>query len=385
MSARYIPKVYIRGCGVVSSLGRGLAAQREALASGRSRPEALVLDDLDERRGSYLYHRVDRPAGPDRLRGMAHDAMDDALANACLSDGERRKAALFVGTSSSEIGESEWLYEQDVRRGEPDFPMRVSGHGRFTSELCRAYGFYGGEFLFSTACSSSANALIYAFRMIRAGLLDDAVVLGTECFNKISLYGFDALMLASDAPSRPFDRDRRGLVLGEGVAALVLSSRPAPRAERPVYVLGGSNLCDTTSATNSSPQAVADVMREALTDSGVHPSQVRAVKAHGTSTPTNDLVEGQAMCAVFDDPPPFTSLKSMIGHTLGACGALETAGILACLDAGFFPPTANFENPMDDLPIAPVASPRPVEPGHFLLNFFGFGGNNSSLVISNDS
>lgn len=383
MSAQETPRVYIRGCGVVSCLGRGMPAQRDALRRGQSRPDALDLDDLDGSRGRYLYHRVDSGTGPERLREMSRAALDDAFEQAGLTDGQREAAALLVGTSSSEIAESEWLYEQDVRRGEPGFPMRISGHGRFAAELCAEYGLAGGEYLVSTACSSSANALIHASRLIRAGLLDDAVVMGTECFNKISLYGFEALMLAADAPSRPFDRDRQGLVLGEGAAAMVLSRRPPEDGSTPVRILGGANLCDTTSATNSVPEAVAGVMREALDDSGLRPDEVTAIKAHGTSTPTNDLVEGQAMRAVFSKLPPFTSIKSMLGHTLGACGVLETAAVLACLQQGFFPPTANFAHPMEDLPLTPVVRPHAVPRGHFLMNFFGFGGNNSSLIVSN--
>jgi 3-oxoacyl-(acyl-carrier-protein) synthase len=254
-----------------------------------------------------------------------------------------------------------------------------SGYGMLAEVLARRHGFRGFRLTFNTACSSSANAALYAARMIARGELDHALVLGTESFNRMSLLGFASLMLVSESAARAFDASRDGLILGEGVGAIVLGrARPGQAA----WLCGGANLCDTSSATNSRPEAIARVMKAALTDAGVAPGAVSAIKAHGTSTPSNDQAEGEGMKQLFGERlPPFTSLKGHMGHTLGACGALETAGLLATLREGFLPATAGFEETDPDLGIAPERGNRPAGAGTYLLNYFGFGGNNTSLVV----
>lgn len=254
-----------------------------------------------------------------------------------------------------------------------------SGYGMLADTLARRLGVNGPCMTFNTACSSSANAALYAARLIDSGAIEHALVLGTESYNRLSLLGFASLMLVSDSGLRPFDASRDGLVLGEGVGALVLGR---PERGRAAHISGGANLCDTSSATNSRPEAIAHVMQSALTDAGITVSDLAAIKAHGTSTPSNDKAEGEGMKLAFGDRlPPFTSMKGHFGHTLGACGALETAALLAVLDAGFLPATAGFAERDPDLGISPMTERGGAAEGHYLLNYFGFGGNNTSLVL----
>jgi len=368
----------VLGVGVVSTLGRGLAAHAEG--QGRDpAPAARVHADEIEPGKRLPYRPVAADAGFDEL---IDGALSDALGEAGLDVRERPRVGLFLGSSSLDIGVCERAYAAALAAGErPEAAMAWarSGYGFLADQVARRFGIAGPCLTVNTACSSSANAALYAARMIRAGELDHAVVLGTEDFNRLSLLGFASLMLVTAEEARPFDAARDGLVLGEGVAALVLG--PAD-GQRRFHLCGGANVCDTSSATNSSPEHVAGVMSEALTDAGVTPQSVAGVKAHGTSTPSNDEAEGRGLRLLFgSSPPPFTSLKGHLGHTLGACGAIETAALMAALEAGFLPATAGFREMDPDLAIAPLREPASADEGFYLLNFFGFGGNNTSLVM----
>jgi 3-oxoacyl-(acyl-carrier-protein) synthase len=237
----------------------------------------------------------------------------------------------------------------------------------------------GPCFSFGTACSASANALLYATWMIREGLLDHAVVVGLEWRNQLTPLGFNSMLLVARDGCRPFDAKRNGIVLGEAVAVAVLGAgKPAHAAWQ---LAGGATLCDVSHPTQPSSTRIADTLRQALDDAGASIADILAIKAHGTGTPGNDLSEGQALRAVFgDEPPPFTSIKPLFGHTLGACGVVETLATLACLDADFLPGTAGFREPDAEIGLTPLTQPRELSRAPVLLNFFGFGGNNCCLV-----
>lgn len=368
----------VLGAGIVSALGRGLAAHAEAQQRPPAAASRVTADELEPGRRLPYRPVVSQLA----FAELVDQTVGDALAEAEIDVRGRPGVGLFLGSSSLDIGICERDYAAALAAGEePDAPMAQgrSGYGSLADAVAGRFGIEGPSLTVNTACSSSANAALYAARMIQSGELDYAVVLGTEDFNRLSLLGFASLMLVTEEQARPFDAGRDGLVLGEGVAALVLG-RPDPRC--PFHLDGGANLCDTSSATNASPQSIAQVMREALAEAGVARDAVAAVKAHGTSTPSNDQAEGQGMRQLFGDAlPPFTSLKGHLGHTLGACGAIEMAALMACLRAGFLPATAGFRRPDPELGITPLRAPAAARAGSYLLNFFGFGGNNTSLVL----
>ena len=188
--------------------------------------------------------------------------------------------------------------------------------------------------------------------------------------------------------------------IGEAVGAVLLEADDAAhnddlllggRSRHPgsrdtgASLLGGANLCDIHHTTSASPDgsAMRHVMEMALTDAGLRPADVSLIKAHGTGSLDNDTAEAAAMRTLFGtDVPPFTSIKRYLGHTLGACGAVELAALLGCLRAGFVPPTAGFSHPDAALNITPLTEARPAPVGPVMLNFFGFGGNYASLLIA---
>ncbi|MBA1145578.1 beta-ketoacyl synthase [Ectothiorhodospiraceae bacterium WFHF3C12] len=367
----------VLGTGMVSHLGTGSQAHVTALASEPPEVSWVGAGELED--GKRLPYRG--VAGAPSLPDMMDAAAEQALREAGLVGSRRAGMGLFLGSSSLQIGDCEVAYHE-ARKKDPDaVPMggERSGYGVVADVLARRLGLGGPRLTFNTACSSSANAALYAARMIARGELETALILGTESYNRMSLLGFASLMLISDTGARPFDAGRDGLVLGEGVGALVLGRAGAGQA---VQFHGGANRCDTSSATNSRPDAIAAVMQSALDEARIPASDVTAIKAHGTSTPSNDEAEGAGMRLTFGDGvPPFTSMKGHLGHTLGACGALETAALVSVLKAGFLPATAGFTEMDSELGIEPLESNRPAGDGFYLLNYFGFGGNNTSLVL----
>lgn len=363
--------VYIHAAGVTSTLGFGPGQQARGLADAPPAPQDVTLDHSGAPHRFPLHRLADTACDP------LAACVTDALEAAGLEPDERRRCGVFLGSTCSNLAADERAYRERLHEPGAYALDLAGGHGDLTAQLAREHGLGGPQFFFGTACSSSANALLYAARMIERGDMDTALVVGTEHCNLLSLYGFVALELLAAGRARPFDRARDGLVLGEGVAALVLSHAPSPWRVR-----GGATRVDGHSPTGSSAHAIGRVISEALATAEVTPDRITAIKAHGTATPLNDQAESAALQGVFECLPPTASLKGALGHTLGGCGAVETAAIMACVEQGFWPASAGFAHPdTDPAGIAPLTQPWPADQGCFLLDFFGFGGNNCAYVI----
>lgn len=366
---------YVLGGGLVTSLGRGLPAHARALAAGQARP-GLAPVSFAGRSLPYHFAADPREEGVSFTR-LIEQAVGDALAAAALPPEAVSRLGLFVGSTSLDLPLHEAAYAATYARG--DVPaVKEPGYGNLARHIAGHFGIAGPQYTLNTACSSSANAVLYARAMLAEGRIDHALVVGAEGYNRLSLLGFAALLLLTREGYRPFDRARDGLVLGEGVGALVLGREARPGA---YAVTGAATACDPSSPTSSQTERVAEVIRGALDDAGLAPGDFVAIKAHGTGTPSNDLSEGQALLAVFGAPPPLTSIKPYFGHTLGACGAIEVLCMLACWQEGFLPATPGFTAADVALGLRPEAAKRPLPAGAMLCNFCGFGGNNTSLVL----
>ncbi|HBE00869.1 MAG TPA: beta-ketoacyl-[acyl-carrier-protein] synthase family protein [Spirochaetia bacterium] len=240
----------------------------------------------------------------------------------------------------------------------------------------------------NTACSSSLNSIILGARMIRQGLCEAALAGGTDCLCLFTLNGFNSLMILDKNGCRPFDSTRQGLTLGEGAGFVVLESEDhaAKRRKIPLCRLSGwGNTCDAHHMTASSPEgdgAVAS-MNEALAMSSLKPEQIDYINAHGTGTPNNDLSEGRALEKVFTKVPPVSSTKAVTGHTLGASGGIETVLCILSILHGHIYPNLRYTSPMAELSFKPALSMLSGQKIHHVLtNSFGFGGSNSTLVLS---
>ncbi len=381
MSTNGPASVYLRGSDAVSSAGRGSAALADACLALSTTPAQVRFASLGREIELPYFRALDANAEADAvLLEVVRAALDDAQ----LSAARRRRIGLFVGSSSGGIHHHECAYAEAYANNAEALPIHRPDQSRLATWLHRQLQLEGPSYTIATACSSAANALLYASWMLREGRLDDALVVGVEIENQLSQQGFYSMMLATRAISRPFDRQRDGIVLGECAAALVLS-REVPTARPAWRILGGASLCDTTHPTNPSAHQIAATLRDALVDSAIPVTRISAIKAHGTGTRANDLAEGLGMQQCFDTSlPPFSSIKPVLGHTLGACGVLETLAFTACLDRGSLPATRGHEQPDPEIGVQPLTATQAWSGGPVLLNYFGFGGNNCALVLDRE-
>lgn len=318
-----------------------------------------------------------------RLHRTATRIAEQALADAGLDPGQRRRTGLFLGSSSFDICSQEASYRDELAAPGEAIALRGSSIGDLANNLVLSLGLRGPDYSFNTACTASANALAAAVTQVAAGRLDHALVLGVELYNDVSALGFQGLGLLTSSVMKPFDSERDGLVLGESVAAVVIGRAPANAAGL-FGLRGAASLSDTHSITASQPEGdtIARVMRQALADAELTPTDIDAIKVHGTASLSNDEAEAAGMHQVFDALPPVCALKPYLGHTLGACGLTELVLFYRALEAGFLVGTPGISSGDGDLGVRLTQAPAPCTGGTFMLNYFGFGGNNTSLVIS---
>jgi 3-oxoacyl-[acyl-carrier-protein] synthase-1 len=379
-------ETWFSGSGIRSALGTGVAATVEAL---RRPPSAPTMLSVPLGAGKEDVPYLGMPGALDgdpaeRLYSLIEGAAHEAIAESDLSAADLKTTALLLGTSSLDISITEAAYARDIAAGVEAHPlMSNSSMGELGRSVAKRLGVGGGDMTINTACTASANALVYGEQLVRTGRASHALVLGTETFNRTTALGFKGLELLTPVGMRPFDKDRRGIVLGEACAALVVG--PDKRAGA-FQLRGSSNLCDThgISAANPDGSTVAAVMRGALDAAGITPADVTAIKSHGTASLLNDEAEAAGLKNVFGvDLPLVCALKPFIGHTFGACGLAELVMLCATVGAGFIPGTPGISAAPGDLGIGLTQAPTPVGAGHFLLNYFGFGGNNTALVVAN--
>lgn len=370
-------EVYFLGSDLASVQGRGVSVAASACLEGRLRASPVSLP-APEGEITLPYCAIDDGLHPEQ---RIEQVIGTALAQAMLPWDALRRTAVFIGTSSGDIGEHERSYARARVADREAIAITLPWQGEMAERVARRHGLGGPRYSFSTACSAGANALLYAAWMIRSGRLDHALVLGVESQNRMSLLGFSGMLLATRGTCRPFDAERSGILLGEAVAATVLGANPAGNVGW--RLAGGATLCDIGHPTNPAPAQIEQTLRAALDDAQMRSADIVAIKAHGTGTPGNDLGEGLGTRDAFDgEPPPFTSIKPVLGHTLGACGVVETLVMQACLDAGALPGTSGFETVDPAIGLAPQARTLALARGPLLLNYFGFGGNDCSLVVA---
>lgn len=357
--------VYLQRGALHSALGADLCAANTALRSG-AKPQAstVLLHELQEPR-PYL-----AVAGDESL-----DEHFDRLLRETLGGdpGATDDCLLIVASTSLDIDELEALAAQ-----QGGFHPSHSTSLDLLAERLRVRFGFADAFTLNTACTSAANGLLYGARMLGAGLYRRALVLAFETPSAIAQQGFGALGLVSPSGDyRPFHPQRDGLVLGEAYAATLLALEPGPAPL--ARLLGGFSACDTSSLTNTREDGshIEWVMREALRSAGIDAAQIDLVKPHGTATGANDRAESNGVRLLFGEAlPPLCVLKPWLGHTLGACGLTET--LLLVENLAHLPACDYAMDALLPLPDQPLAV---AERSLLLANFFGFGGNNASLVL----
>ena len=392
-------RVAVTGVGVVAAPGSNFPEFWAALQRGESgiRPMTLVppgslrFPNAAEVHGFDPLRHFDEKelAFVDRFTQFGVVAAREAL-NAAQVKLDLERTAIVTGTSAGgQTTEDEnflSLYSQQGRVG-PLTIARVMGNAA-ASRISLETGITGPVYNVSTACSSSNHAIGQAYWMVRNGVVDAALAGGAEApFSLGFLKSWEAMRVVSPDTCRPFSRDRKGLILGEGGAMLVLEPLEAAQARGATIwaeIAGFGMSSDAHHITQPSALGAARAMRAALLDAGIAPEAVGYINAHGTGTQANDVAETEAIRSVFGSTRlAVSSTKSMHGHALGAAGAIEAAAVVGSLRYGFLPPTANFNeaDPQCDLDVIPNQG-RVEQVEWAMSNSFAFGGLNAVLGVS---
>lgn len=380
--------VYIRGKSLVCSLGEDL---EDILTQVRQKEVhvdfiPLTLARMDDARPYYRIHR-NRPPQQNLetyFYEILFDTVSRAIADAALTKEDVEGLAIFFGSTSIDIPIYESYYEASDSVALDLFSRASFGYGTIVNETARHFGIKGPCYTFTTACTSSANAFLYAASMVEKGDLQKALVIGYDLFNNTGFYGFESLRLTARSSYKPFDKNRDGIIMGEACGAVILDRQR--KTEQDFHYLGGATLCDNFNVTTHAEtgDVIAAVIRQAMQYAGIGCDQVDAVKAHATGSDVNDRTECNGLKQVFGDRmPPVTGLKPFIGHTVGASGVVELILFTESVKRGFVPATPGFAVPDEELMVTPLIKPLPVKDGIFMLNYFGFGGNCTSLIVSN--
>ncbi len=323
------------------------------------------------------------------LMGML--AVRQALKEAGIDSSSVQKKALRVilvsGTTVAGMDITEQFFKDLQASDDHLLCMKYHSAGSSTRLLADYFNIFTEYTTLSTACSSAANAVILGANLLKDGQADMVVAGGSEALSLFHLNGFNSLMILDHNPCRPFDEHREGLNLGEGAAYLVLEKESSARqrhAEIHGYLRGYGNACDAFHQTASSENGEGAflAMTEALRMARLRPDDIQYVNAHGTGTPNNDQSESVALKRVFGSQMPFiSSTKSFTGHTTSASGSIELVICLLALRHQFIPANLGWTQQMTD-GITPTTGKDHCSIQHVLCNSFGFGGNDSSLLIS---
>jgi 3-oxoacyl-[acyl-carrier-protein] synthase II len=399
------PRIAITGVGLVTALGATREESWQRMLAGECGIRPTTVFDTDGYRSRVAAEvdidAVDEGSTPlERRRQSRSDrigvrAAAEALADAGLLDNgiDRARVGVFLGAGTADLLRNEEFYRTWITKGLsrtrrsdlwnhfPNTPVDV---------IAQRFGFAGPRACVVAACSSSTIAIGRGVEAIRCGRADAVLAGGTDALSRLTYSGFNLLRLMDASPCRPFDRSRAGMNIGEGAGILVLEEfERARRRGATIYaeLAGHSLACEAFHPTAPEPEGkpVAAVVTLALRDAGVNPDQVEHINAHGTATPQNDAAESRGFRRVFGERAaciPVTSIKSMVGHCLGAAGAVEAAALALTVARGAIPPTINHGETDADCAIDVVANQaREQKIRCAVSTSLGFGGNDSAIVM----
>jgi len=397
-------RVFITGVGVVSSIGLGKDAFFQSLAAGRSGVtpvEAFDVKNLGRTNAGEVkgFHPRDHLSAAEarrmgRCSQMALAAARMAIKDSGIPDDALKgpRASVVLGTTMGEADVLEDLDHAWIEKGLPS--VRRAWIPKYGSTLlpihiARAIGSEGATLTLPAACAAGNYAIGLACDLIRAGKADVIVTGAAEMLQELQFAGFVRLAAMAPARCQPFDLNRQGIILGEGAGILVVESE-AHAVRRNANVLaevGGHGMtCDAYHITRPHPDAAGSIgaMRQAIQRSGLSPDAIDFVNAHGTGTKHNDTAEAKVMRDVFGDRKvPISSMKSMLGHCMGAASALEAIGCVMTLEKGIYPPTIGYETPDPECDVDVVANEaRQGKADIVLNNSLAFGGYNSVTCLA---
>jgi 3-oxoacyl-[acyl-carrier-protein] synthase II len=388
-------RVTIVAAGIVSPLGRGLSTTADALFSGRDCVTAVTEFDVAQCRCKTAGQISDSDLSKPRSRQArrlhrAAAMMITALEEMLAQDRQFIPELAVIGTTSGGMSFGENYYRALQQRGAARrAPEWIANYPpqKPVADAFEAFNISVPAEIIANACASGTNAIGHAFECVRSGRYRRVLTGGYDAISELVFVGFDSLQASTPEKCRPFDRQRTGMVLGEGAAVLALENFESARA-RGANILGeivGYGIStDNHHLTQPDPSGVGPrhAMERALQSAHVDLAQIDYVNAHGTATIFNDAAEGKAIAELLGKSVPVSSTKSMMGHSLGAAGAIEAVFCLLALQKQILPPNINFRGADEDVDLNIVANQsRPAKIDIVLSNSFGFGGTNASIVL----
>src|SRR5437763_6673478 len=385
-------RVAVVAAGIVSPLGFGLTETLQSLRQARDCVTPVTAFPVDKTRcktaaqidDERLLNKAQRNR-PDRRLHRASHMVIAALAELLEAAPEFPPEVAIVGTTSGGMSFGENVY-RSLGNGNGCAAALIANYPpqKQIVDAMEKFGINVPAEVITNACASGTNAIGHAFNAIRAGRYQCILAGGYDALSELVFVGFDSLQAATAEKCRPFDANRSGMVLGEGAALLALEEFESAHkrgAKILGEVIGYGISTDNHHLTQPNPDGSGPrrAMEQALAQAELEPNQVGYINAHGTATPLNDSAEGKAIMEVFGYVP-VSSTKSMMGHSLGAAGAIEAAVTLLALEHQFLPPNINFRD--SDLPLNIVANQaRDAQFDCAVSNSFGFGGTNATIVL----
>lgn len=322
----------------------------------------------------YYHFKNSAPEDPQSIFNLLKESAKKAILP--LDESEKKRTALIVGTSLADFHLIN-IMENIILDKKQKYLSEKRSIDTYARLIAKELGLNDFTMTINTACTSSVNAIIEGSNLIKSGIFDHIVVAGVEIFSKMTTSGFNALSMLSTDTIKPFDKNRDGLILGEGVSSILLGKEKSPWSLKGAYSNCNSK---TVTSVGSNGTEYVDVMKKALENAQIDAKDITAIKAHATGTESNDLAEINAMTQVFDESIRFTALKPYLGHTLGVCGALEIALFMKFIDNGLIPKTIGCNEPIIEK-YRPISEDFSCSNGLFMCNYFGFGGNNTSIIL----
>ena len=393
--------VFVAGVGVISAIGNNIAECLDALENGRAGIGPMLHLDSEHRQkipvaevkmsNDELAKLSGLPLAKSRTALLSMIAAKEALNNAGIENISSLRTGFISANSVGGMDKTEFFFSKFLYDNQKGRLRDVIHHecGSISELVADQLGIKDHVTTISTACSSSANSIFFAARLIKNNILDVAVAGGTDALTKFTLNGFKTLMILDEQPCQPFDENRRGLNLGEGAGYIVLVSEKVAASLKKKTIVELSGYCNANDAfhqTASSPDGTGSymAMSGALKKSGLQPADIDYINLHGTGTQNNDIAEGTAIKRLFDPHfPKMSSTKSYTGHTLGGSGGIEAVFSVLAIENGIIYPNLRLKTPMKELPFIPETNfIKNVKIDHVLSNSFGFGGNCTSLIFS---
>jgi 3-oxoacyl-[acyl-carrier-protein] synthase II len=395
-------RVVVTGLGVVSSVGIGGESFWNAIIRGKSGISKVSSIDTKDFRCHYageIKNFEPESFIPKRRVAFLGRSSQLAIAATSLALGDakvplkyinKKRVGVLIGTTMGEKPLEDSIDEWVLNGIDTISKTRIiqSTANNISSSIANHFKLHGPNYLIPTACAAGNYAIGYGFDLIRKGDLDCAIVGGADAFSKLAFTGFQRVYAMAPEKCQPFDKNRKGMLVGEGAGILVLESLESARnRDSTIYaeLLGYGLSCDAYHMTASQIEGIEKAMSKALKDAEIRPDEVDYINAHGTGTQSNDKTECAAIKKVFNSSASslsVSSIKSMLGHPMGAASAIEALACSIMVKENIIPPTINFETPDPNCNIDCVPNKAKKKRVNIALNNgFAFGGNNSCLVI----